>query len=197
LKKSLAEKIAAYDYRRLSEVLALPTLSEQEAGFFTALKGFSEAYLLNKFIGEKYSANSQRDIINYFHMACGDAKKESVYLLFLNAKSKIISAVKVCDGTLTHSLVYPREIILQAITKGALSIILVHNHPSGDPTPSEADKIMTKKLVFSMAPIDISFLDHVIIGEGSKGYFSFYEDGLIEQYKQSFKRISEESERGF
>jgi len=197
LKKSLANKISAYDYTKFNEVLSLPTLSEKEQGFLTALKGFSEAYLLNKFIGKKYSAHSQQDIINYFKTVCDDAKKESVFLLFMNAKNKIISAVKVCDGTLTQSLMYPREVILQAINKGALSIALIHNHPSGDTTPSENDRKITKKLLFATMEMDIHLIDHIIIGAEDKGYYSFYEEGIIEHFKMNYRQISEEIERGF
>lgn len=196
LKKSLADKIKRYDYRKLNEVFNLNTLSEQERGFLSALKDFSNAYFLNKFVGKKYRAGTQADIINYFKNVCDNATKESVYIVFLNAKNKIVDCSKISDGTITQSLLYPREVVAEAIKRGALSVVIVHNHPSGDPTPSENDRKITKKLVFATKQMDMNLLDHIIIGSEGKGYYSFYEDSQIEKYNKDFRFVMEHTERG-
>src|ERR1017187_9451435 len=87
LKKSLQEKITKYDYRNLKQVLSLPTLSEQEKGFINTLQNFTEAFLENKFIGVKFRASSQADIISYFQSIADNDKRESVYDIFLDAKN--------------------------------------------------------------------------------------------------------------
>jgi DNA repair protein RadC len=191
LKKSLQEKITKYDYRNLKQVLSLPTLSEQEKGFINTLQNFTEAFLENKFIGTKFRASSQADIISYFQSIADNDKRESVYAIFLDAKNKIFDSVKIYEGTITQCLLYPREIIKACIDKGALSIVIIHNHPSGDPTPSENDRKVTRKLLFATKEMDISLLDHIIIGQQGKGYFSFYEEGLMERYNNSYRSIME------
>lgn len=193
LKKTLAEKIKKYDYRNLAEVLRLPELSEQEKGFISTLKNFSNAYFENKIIGTKFRASSQADIITYFKNLTYDQKREAVYVIFLDAKNKIFDTIKICEGTITQSLLYPREIIKACIDKGALSIVILHNHPSGDPTPSENDRKITRKLLFATKEMDVILLDHIIIGSEGKGYYSFYEEGLMERYNSSYRSILESS----
>ena len=84
-------------------------------------------------------------------------------------------------GTVDSSAVYPREILKQALRHDASSLIFVHNHPSGDPDPSESDRMITKELVFSASVMQLKVLDHIIIGNNQ--YFSFADAGLIEQYE--------------
>ena len=194
LKKSLVEKIMKYDYRKLSEILRLPNLSEQEKGFLETLKSFSEAFAENKFIGQRYNATSQRDLLTYFELTAHNKKEESVYIVFLDAKNKIMDSIKATDGTITQSLLYPREVIKATIDRGALSIVIIHNHPSGDTKPSENDRKITRKLLFATKETDIVLLDHIIIGGQAQPYFSFYEEGLIERYNTTYRSIMETQE---
>jgi DNA repair protein RadC len=194
LKKSLAEKIAKYDYRKLREVLALETLSVKEKKFISTLQNFSNAHFENKIIGTRFKASSQADIIAYFKNLTFDEKREAVYVVFLDAKNKIFDTIKMCEGTITQSLLYPREVIKACIDKGALSIVIIHNHPSGDPAPSENDRKITRKLLFATKETDIILLDHIVIGQQGKGYFSFYEEGLMERYNASYRAIMETSQ---
>jgi DNA repair protein RadC len=194
LKKTLAEKINKYDYRRLPEVLRLPELSEKEKGFIKTLTNFSEAYAENKFLKKRYRASSQADIISYFKLIAHEKMEESVYVIFLDAKNKIVDNIKLCDGTITQCLLYPREIVKASIERGALSIVIIHNHPSGDPTPSENDRKITRKLLFATKEIDIVMLDHIIVGAEGKGYFSFYEEGLMERYNSTYRALLVASE---
>ncbi|MCX7699044.1 MAG: DNA repair protein RadC, partial [Candidatus Goldbacteria bacterium] len=146
--------------------------------FFRLLKEFINIYNEDKFINRKYTLKDQKDVIDYFKNICFEIDKEAVFVIFLDAKNRILLHKKISDGTLTQSVVYPREIIKEAINLHSLSIILIHNHPSGVPTPSENDKKITKRLYFACREMDLMLLDHLIVG--NEGYFSFYENGLIE-----------------
>jgi DNA repair protein RadC len=157
--------------------------------FFRLLKEFINTYNEDKFIDKKYVIQDQKDVIEYFKNKCYEADKEAVFAIFLDAKNRILTNKKIGEGTLTQSLVYPREIIKEAIAIGALSIILIHNHPSGVPCPSENDKKITKKLYFAGREMDLMILDHIIVG--NEGYFSFYENGLIENLSVEYKLVYE------
>ena len=109
---------------------------------------------------------------------------EKVWVLCLDRKNKLIHAEPVTSGTATSSLVHPREIFRPAIRCAASAIILAHNHPTGDPTPSKADLRVTQKIMEASKAVDIDMLDHVILGEpencpNSLGYYSFSDSGLI------------------
>lgn len=109
---------------------------------------------------------------------------EKVWVLCLDRKNKLIRAEPVTSGTATGSLVHPREVFRPAIRHGATAIILAHNHPSGDPTPSTADLRVTKKIFEASKQIDLEMHDHVIMGErencpSNKGYYSFSDAGLL------------------
>jgi DNA repair protein RadC len=159
--------------------------------FFRILKKYIEEYSADKFAARKYSVRDQKDVIEYFRAACALEDRESVHALFLDAKNRVIDNEKMGEGTLTQSVVYPREIVKEAIHKGALSVVLVHNHPSGSPLPSEADRKITKKLLFAAKELDLNLLDHMIVGRD--GYFSFYEQGLIEKYNFEYRSLMEGS----
>ena len=96
-----------------------------------------------------------------------DAVVETAMMLALDTKNKVIGIFEISRGSLNASIIHPRDIFQRAILVNAASVILVHNHPSGDPTPSPEDIALTKKLVEAGRVMDISVLDHVIVGEGS------------------------------
>jgi DNA repair protein RadC len=109
---------------------------------------------------------------------------EKVWVLCLDRKNKLIREEVVTSGTATGSLVHPREVFRPAIRHGATAVILAHNHPSGDPTPSSADLSVTRKIKEAAKQIDLDFHDHVIIGSKQNcpdghGYYSFSENGLL------------------
>lgn len=95
--------------------------------------------------------------------------QESFQILCLNAKNKLINRHMISLGLVDASLVHPREVLRPAIVEGASALILVHNHPSGDPTPSAEDVRITKQLVEAGKIVDIKMLDHIIIGRCSNG----------------------------
>ncbi len=106
-----------------------------------------------------------------------DETKEHLYVLHLNTKNQIIKTELVSVGTLNAALIHPREVFKSAIKESSHAIILVHNHPSGDVEPSNADKQVTALLKQASAVIQIELLDHIIIG--TTGWFSFRESSLL------------------
>ncbi len=107
----------------------------------------------------------------------GDKKKESFYILSLTTRNNLISVDKVSTGTLSASLAHPREVFLAAIKNSTSSVIIVHNHPSGDTQPSKDDLEITKRLVKAGKILGINVIDHIIVTKDN--YFSFKDKGLI------------------
>jgi len=115
------------------------------------------------------------DVQRHFRPRLRDLQRESFQVLLLDGRHRLIAIEEVSLGTLTASLVHPREVFREAIRHAAAAIVLVHNHPSGDPTPSLEDRSVTGRLSSAGRLLGIQVLDHVIVSEG--GYFSFQEAG--------------------
>ncbi len=108
--------------------------------------------------------------------------KEHLVAVLLNTKMRMIGYHVVSVGSLNEAIAHPREIFRAAILAGAYAFVLMHNHPSGDPTPSEADRRLTKRIQEAARIMDINLLDHVVVGTVDANrapYFSFQEDGLL------------------
>jgi DNA repair protein RadC len=110
--------------------------------------------------------SSWSSVIDYCRTAMAFADKEQFRILFLDKRNQLIADELQQVGTVDHTPVYPREVVKRALELSATAIILVHNHPSGDPTPSSADVQMTKAIVDIAAPLGISVHDHIIVGKG-------------------------------
>lgn len=108
-------------------------------------------------------------------------------VIYLNSRNQIIDTTDLFEGTVESIPIRPREIVEGAIEHSAVAIIFVHNHPSGDPTPSRSDKRLTRDMVFVGGVIQIKVLDHIIIGDNS--YFSFADEGLTEKYEFDFLNL--------
>jgi len=122
---------------------------------------------------------SSRDVFNHFREQLGSLKKEEFHVLLLDAKNRIIKDVRVSEGSLTSSLVHPREVFSPVIRESAAAVILIHNHPSGDPLPSQEDLQITRRLREIGDVMGVRVLDHLIIGKGK--YVSFVDDGYWER----------------
>ena len=112
------------------------------------------------------------------HQYLDGADREHFVVLLLDTQNQIIGIHTVTVGTLDASLVHPREVFKPAILANASSVLLAHNHPSGDPTPSAEDRSITRQLRSAGELIGIDVLDHVVVGDGSR-YVSFSEAGLM------------------
>ncbi len=144
----------------------------------------SERYLKERIIGRKIQLKSSKKVHDYLFQSMQKDKKEIFKVMFLDGKNRLIEAEDLFEGSLTSSVVYPREIMKKAIKYDAANLIFVHNHPSGDPDPSPSDKDITKELLFAGNLMQIKVLDHIIIGDNK--YFSFADKGLIEEYNLDF-----------
>ena len=114
----------------------------------------------------------------YLKLQLGQVGFEVFYCLMMDSQQRLIAPVEMFRGTLTQTAVYPREVVRLTLEHGAAGVILVHNHPcSGDPSPSEADKVLTFRLKETLALIDVRVLDHIIVAGNAT--FSFAERGLI------------------
>jgi DNA repair protein RadC len=117
-----------------------------------------------------------RDVYELLRLGMRDLRQEEFHVLLLDTQCRLLRDVTVTVGTLDSTLVHTREVFRPAITEAAASIILVHNHPSGEPTPSLEDAAITQELFAAGALMRIPVRDHVVIGEGR--YFSFAEEGM-------------------
>jgi len=115
---------------------------------------------------ERRQLSSWNDVIDYCRSSMAFADKEQFRLLFLDKRNQLIADEVQQTGTVDHTPVYPREVIKRALELSATALILVHNHPSGDPTPSQADIQMTKAIIAIATPLGIAVHDHVIVGRG-------------------------------
>ncbi len=120
--------------------------------------------------------NSQQ-VYDYYMSKFFGLKKEKFFCMLIDTKNRVFKETLISEGTLTSSLVHPREVFRYAIKEAAASVLFVHNHPSGDPTPSKNDMDITKRLVQTGRVVGINVLDHIIIGDGK--YVSLLEKGYI------------------
>jgi DNA repair protein RadC len=127
---------------------------------------------------ERDRLSTPRDVYERMRLLMRDLPHEEFHVLLVNTQNQILRDLQITRGTLDASLVHPREVFRPAILEAAASVILVHNHPSGDPTPSAEDRAVTRQLRAAGQTIGIEVLDHVIVGEGR--YVSFVEAGLLD-----------------
>ena len=120
---------------------------------------------------------SWAQVLDYCRAAMGFEAKEQFRILFLDKRNQIIADEVQQEGTVDHTPVYVREVVKRALELSATAIVLVHNHPSGDPTPSRADIEMTKQIVDAAKPLGVVVHDHIIVGK--QGHASFRGLGLI------------------
>ncbi len=136
-----------------------------------------------RFLGESIQRGSQflsaNEVFQYYKQKIGNINKEVFHCAMLDAKNRVIKDCRISEGTLTNSLIHPREAFRDAIKESAVSVIFVHNHPSGDPEPSREDIIITEKLVNAGSIVGIKVLDHIIIGDNQ--FTSMMEKGYIKK----------------
>lgn len=126
---------------------------------------------------EMLQFTSPASIARYYMEDLRHERQEVMKLLMLNSKSRLIGESDISKGTVNASLITPRELFIEALQKNAVSIIILHNHPSGDPTPSREDILVTERIRQAGDLIGIELLDHIVIGNNC--YISFSEQGLL------------------
>jgi DNA repair protein RadC len=119
------------------------------------------------------------DVADLLRQFLGDVDREHFVVILVDRKNRLIGIHTVSVGSLTASVVHPREVFKVAILSNAAAILCGHNHPSGDPQPSQEDRSLTRRLVQAGQVLGIEVLDHVIIGDGAADYYSFADQGLL------------------
>ncbi len=186
------ERISALDLAKktLTEYGSLKNLLDLSLSEFLKINGIGRAKaaqvmaaieLGRRAVSEKNGNNvsfrCSEEVANYYIPLLKDLKKEQFRVLLLDVKNKIIKEVLISQGSLTSSIVHPREVIKPVIRDSAASVIFIHNHPSGDPEPSNDDIEITDRLCKSFNIVGINVLDHIIVAEN--GYFSFKQKQMI------------------
>jgi len=131
--------------------------------------------------------HSARETFDYLYHALRDRRAEAVKVLYLNAKNAVLNVEEPFVGGIRASHLEPQVLLRRALELGAAGLVMAHNHPSGDPAPSEGDKKITRKLVFATKAVDLRLIDHLIIGENR--YFSFSEAGTISRFEDEFDNL--------
>jgi len=138
----------------------------------------SLSFKIERHTVQLYKVRSATDVTAVVREVLVDEPQEVLMAVYLSTQNEIVAFSEVFRGTLDASLVHPREVFRGAILANAASVIVAHNHPSGDPTPSSEDRAVTRQLRLAGQIIGIPLLDHVVVGVGR--YVSFAESGLLD-----------------
>jgi len=157
------------------------------------LRELPEEILKQKII-TKDILTSSSEVFDYLYYSMRDLTKEVFKVIYLDKRGQIIDIADLFQGTGDGIAIHPREIVESAIRHDVGALVFVHNHPSGDPTPSRIDKQLTRDLVFMGNVLQIKVLDHIIIGDNV--YFSFTDEGLIQKYEDNFLTMKIKSVAG-
>ncbi len=156
----------------LKELQQIKGMGESKAMQILAISELTKRQSLAK--KEIKKITCAKDVFDLYHERLKDEKQENFYVLMLNTKNQIIKEELITKGVLDASILHPREIFRPAIKNAASRIIIVHNHPSGDPTPSQEDLEVTEKIEKAGEELQIKVLDHVIVGK--EGFWGWRED---------------------
>ncbi|MBP1622787.1 MAG: replication and repair protein RadC [Acidobacteria bacterium] len=160
----------------LEEIRRAGKISEQQAEFvFCALELGKQVCSIPLKPGERFS--NSRELFQRYRARFFAAQKEHFFSLHLNSKNQLIREVLISIGSLSTSVVHPREVFAPAVRDSSAALIFLHNHPSGDPAPSREDKECTQRLIHAGQILGIRVLDHIVMGHSD--YFSFADAGLL------------------
>jgi len=161
----------------VKEMTKIKGVKEAKASQILAIAELFRRFNTYKSFNEFKRITSPREVANMLYGEMGASNQEVLKLIILNTKNEVIKIKDVFKGSLNSSLVHPREIFNEAIRSSAASIIICHNHPSGDPTPSSEDIKVTTRINESGEIIGIKLIDHIIIGRNN--YVSLKEKGIL------------------
>jgi DNA repair protein RadC len=160
----------------LTEIRQVEGLGEAGAAALKVVQG-AALRLAGAEVLQKPVLNNWDRLIDYLNASIARERVEHFHVLYLDSKNRLIADEAQARGTVNHTPVYPREIVKRALELHATALILVHNHPSGDPTPSRADIEMTAAIKQAAAVLEIALHDHLIVGNGR--HLSFRRQGLL------------------
>ena len=162
----------------IEELCAIPGVGPAKAAELKAALALGRRSMASPLSTGTRVASSDA-LFTHFYPALRDLKREVFKVVLLDAKNRVIKDITVSEGSLTLSIVHPREVFALAIRESAAAVIVLHNHPSGDPTPSQEDRLLTDRLVEAGRLLGIRVLDHVIVGDGR--YISFADEGWLRE----------------
>jgi DNA repair protein RadC len=154
----------------IDQLVQIDGISAKTAAELRLIQALSERLAREQIIGRPIIA-SWSSLVGYVRTAMQHATTEEFRVLFLDRKNKLIADEVLGRGTIDHAPVYPREVVKRALAHECSAIILVHNHPSGDATPSQADIEMTRSLIEICAPFEIVVHDHLVVGRENTASF--------------------------
>lgn len=160
----------------IEELCAIPGVGEAKAAQLKAALELGKRALAGP-LTKGTTITSSRDLYTHYHPTLRDLRHEVFKVVLLDAKHTIMRDATVSEGSLTLSIVHPREVFTLAVKESAAAVIFLHNHPSGDPTPSQEDRVLTARLVSAGEVLGIRVLDHLIVGDGR--YVSFADQGWL------------------
>ncbi|MFC1942640.1 DNA repair protein RadC [Chloroflexota bacterium] len=170
----------------LEELQKIDGIGSHSAFGIKLVQEVAREYLKARILDKPFYKSSQ-EIFEYLYHSMRDLKKEIFKVIYLNSQNQIIDTIDLSEGTVNSSSVSPREVIEGAIKNNAVSLVFVHNHPSGNPEPSPSDKDLTRELVYAGRIMQIKVLDHIVIGDNR--YFSFAAEGLTDEYELDFLNL--------
>ncbi len=170
----------------LDELMEIEGIGPHSVFGIKLVQEAAREFLKEKLLDKPVYKSSQ-EIFDYLYHSMRDLKKETFKVIYLNGQHQIIDTVDLFMGTVNSSSVSLREVMEGALKSSAVSVIFVHNHPSGNPEPGTHDKDLTRDLVYAGKIMRINVLDHIIIGDNR--YYSFAGDGLIEEYELDFLNL--------
>lgn len=179
LAKTLIHEFGSFSRVITAEPAALMTIDgvgESAAASIAVIRAACERLLLEKAM-ETPVLDSARAVLDYCAVRFQDRKVEEFHVLYLNQKHRMLRAEVMQRGTVDETQAYPREIVKRALEVGASALIMAHNHPSGDPSPSKGDIEVTRQVVNACKAMNIAVHDHYIIGRGK--HYSFRSHGLL------------------
>ena len=167
--------LAGIEQAGIKEICAVPGIGRAKAAELKAAIELGRRHQKPNLAGASFCSSG--DVAAYYRPRMKDLKKEMFRCALLDTKNKIIREEIVSIGSLSASIVHPRDTFKAAVRESAAAVIFIHNHPSGDIKPSQEDILLTRRLVQAGEVIGIQVLDHIIIGDGD--HFSFRDNGMI------------------
>jgi DNA repair protein RadC len=168
------------------ELQQIPGIGPVNSFGFKFVREISEEYLKQKVIG-KLALNSEKAVLDYLYQSMSGLRKEVFKVLYLNSQNELIETEDVSRGTVNASAVFAREVMESALKHKATALIFVHNHPSGNTTPSQEDKAITRELILASSVMNLKVLDHLIIGDNC--HYSFAAQGLVQKYDTEVEQL--------
>ncbi len=170
-----------------AELEEVPGIGPNNSFGIRLMREAAQAYLQQKMAAGPV-CGSAREVYDYLYASMRGLRKEVCKVLYLSAQNRLLGVEDLFSGTVNASAVFAREVMAQALRHNATALIFVHNHPSGNPTPSAEDRAVTRELVFAACLMGLRVLDHIVIGDNR--YYSFAAEKLIAEYEAGYRRLN-------